>query len=222
MHLSFAVLLCQVRVHREFDRCLRAGILRALRTCVHSPVSPRGNGAVVQVGNGSVIQILLERLHALSDRLLPDTPGSSGAQGSVPEEEQRAQGDLRDGGRKKKKASRAAPEGQAASSRSAVSVTICRLVHDMFAGPVCLASSSIRAAYIHLAAGETEELMRRLHHPPSAEGWRSGKKKKKGLTHPSRIWMSRSAGHCIGRLSLFTPLLLKLTWNQARELLPRR
>lgn len=87
------------------------------------PVPPGGHGARAQVGGGrllvlhiAVVQPSLEPFEAPTD-LVTDTPGASSAQGPVPEEEQQAQGDLRDGRRGRKEASRAATEGQPAQNR---------------------------------------------------------------------------------------------------------
>lgn len=137
-----------------------------LRSSACLPVLPGGEGALVHVGgrhieagSGAVHQPLLEPCDALTELVLTDTPGASGAEGPVPEEEQRAQGDLRDRRRKERQERPASlpPAPQPVSPLpSAGWSTTC------LQGPVCLTSSSIRAAFIHMTAGETEE-------PPSPE-----------------------------------------------------
>lgn len=64
-----------------------------------------------------------------------DTPRSPGAKRPAAEQEQRAQGDLRDRRRKTKSQERLPKfKRPPSSSRPGVNFTICRLVHDMFAG----------------------------------------------------------------------------------------
>lgn len=101
------------------------------------PVSPGGNGAPAQVsgqhlGRGAaLVQALLEPLKSLTELGLTDTERASGAQGPVPEEQQRAQGDLRQA---EGKSVKSGPAGQTAGKRTGGDITICRLIHDMLAG----------------------------------------------------------------------------------------
>lgn len=117
-------------------------------------VCPGGKRAVSQVVSSWLV-ILRFRRQVSQERVHLDTPSSPGAKWPAAEKEQRAQGDLRDRRRKKKVKSGSRnssglppPPEPGSTLPSAGWSTTC------LQGPVCVASSSMRAVYIHVSAEE--------------------------------------------------------------------